>query len=358
MPLSVLSVAYPFAPVSPDPVGGAEQVLSRLDGALIERGHCSTVLAMEGSRARGRLLGIPAPAGLIDEAARARAHGAVREAIAHCLRHEAVDLVHMHGVDFASYLPEAGVPVLVTLHMPLELYPARVLQAGRPGLWLLPVSRTQANAAFPQASLLPPIENGVALPPRASPARRSYALAMGRICPEKNFGAALDAARVAGFPLLLAGQVYPYREHLSHFATDIRPRLDAQRRWIGPVSGARKQRLLAGARCLLVPSLIAETCSLVALEALAAGTPVIAYRSGALPELIEQGRTGFIVDDVSSMAEALRRAHRIDPEVCREVVRQRFAVSRMITQYLALYARIARGAGCLPAHPMATPCGG
>jgi glycosyltransferase involved in cell wall biosynthesis len=345
VPLSILSVAYPFAPVTSATVGGAEQILFQLDRALVESGHRSTVIAMQGSRTEGRLLAIAAPVGLIDDSARARVHSDVRQAIEHCIEHERPDLIHAHGMDFAGYLPAQKVPVLVTLHMPLDLYTAGALQPARAGVWLVPVSRSQARTVAPGITLLPPIENGVETPPPARQARRRYLLAMGRICPEKNYTSALDAARLAGLPLLLAGQVYPYREHVNYFETEIKPRLDTERRWIGSVSGALKQQLLGAARCLLVPSQIAETSSLVAMEALAAGTPVIAYRSGALPDVIEHGRTGFIVEDISSMVEAIRTVHEIDPEACRHAARERFPLSRMITKYLALYEQLVSPAG-------------
>lgn len=338
--LSILSIAYPFAPVRRDPVGGAEQVLARLDRALIDAGHRSTVIAVEGSRVAGRLITSPAVDGVIDETTRERACRNIRAAMASLLMRQHFDLIHLHALDFHLYLPPPGIPTLVTLHLPLDLYPAAALRPTRPGTWLLPVSASQARG-HPGVPLLPPIENGVDPSPVRPHARRSYALALGRICPEKNFVDALDAARGAECPLLLAGHVYAYPEHQRYFAREIAPRLDRGRRWIGSIAGPRKRRLLAGARCVLIPSRIAETSSLVAMEALAAGVPVIAYPAGALPDIIEHGRTGFIAEDVSSMAKAIRSAGQIDPDDCRRAARERFSAERMIREYLALYRRLA-----------------
>lgn len=339
-PLSILSVAYPFAAVRPDPVGGAEQILARLDRALVGAGHRSTVIAAADSWVAGRLDAIPAARGMIDAAQRACANEAVRTAMSVALRREPFDLIHLHSLDFFEYLPPPGVPALVTLHLPLHVYPQEVLRQRRRGTWLVPVSASQARSAA-DLPLLPPIENGVDLPPRKPHARRGYALALGRVCPEKNFADALDASRRADCPLLLAGCVYPYPEHRRYFDAEITPRLDRSRRWIGWIAGARKRRLLAGARCLLVPSRIAETSSLVAMEALAAGVPVIAYPAGALPDIVEHGRTGFIADDVPSMARAIGAAARIDPEECRRAARERFCAQRMAAEYLVLYQRLA-----------------
>lgn len=342
-PLSILSVAYPFAPVRQDPVGGAEQILARLDRALVDAGHRSTVIAAGDSCVAGRLTPIPVVQGDIDTTQRAGAHAAVRAAMSGILAHEAIDLVHLHGVDFFEYLPPPGVPVLVTLHLPLDLYPEPALRHARQDTWLLPVSMSQARTAS-HLPLLPPIENGVDLPPHRRHARHGYALALGRICPEKNFADALEASRRADCPLLLAGRVYDYFEHRQYFACEIAPRLDRSRRWIGCIAGMRKRRLLAGARCVLIPSRIAETSSLVAMEALAAGVPVIAYPAGALPDIIEHGRTGFIAEDVPSMARAIHAAGRIQPEDCRRAARERFCAGRMIREYFSLYERLAAGA--------------
>ena len=118
MSLTVVSVAYPLAPVGPDAVGGAEQVLSRLDMGLVRAGHRSIVIACEGSRTAGTLVAVPLPGGTLDEAARTRAQERTKSVIAATLQSWPVDLVHLHGVDFDAYLPQASVPVLVTLHLP------------------------------------------------------------------------------------------------------------------------------------------------------------------------------------------------------------------------------------------------
>jgi glycosyltransferase involved in cell wall biosynthesis len=106
---------------------------------------------------------------------------------------------------------------------------------------------------------------------------------------------------------------------------------------IGPVQGLAKMRLLSMARALLAPSTAPETSSLVAMEAMSAGAPVIAFRAGALPDIVEHGRTGFIVDNVDAMANAMGRAGEIDADVCRETARMRFSRERMVAAYLDTY---------------------
>ena len=340
--LTLLSVGYPLAPVTADPAGGAEQVLAQLDRALVAAGHRSIVIAPEGSAVAGELIGLPRVPAVIGDAERAAAHRATREAIAGVLARERVDLVHLHGLDFPDYLPSAGVPALATLHMPPDWYAEGALTPTRPRSFLAPVSRDQAARAPAAARLLDPIPNGVDEDAyRPSQARGDFAVVLGRVAPEKGFHDAADAAREAGVPLIAAGKLFPYAAHLRYFVEQVRPRLDRWRRYIGPIAGAPKRRLLQRARCLLIPSTAPETSSLVAMEALASGTPVIAYRAGALPEIVDDGVTGFVVDDVAGMAAAIGRIDAIDPAACRRAACERFSLQRTTAAYLDLYHRLA-----------------
>jgi glycosyltransferase involved in cell wall biosynthesis len=192
-------------------------------------------------------------------------------------------------------------------------YPARIFRLRRQQFYLNCVSSSQQKACPSRRLLLPIIHNGVdvARLGAVNRTKQNYVLALGRICPEKAFHLALDAAKRANVECVLAGEVAQYADHKRYFRTKIAPRLDERRQFIGPVNFETKRRLLSEARCLLVTSEVQETSSLVAMEALAAGTPVIAFPTGALAEIVEQGRTGFLAANVGEMAKAIGAVDRL-----------------------------------------------
>jgi len=338
--MTILHVAYPMAPVSLDATGGAEQVLAMLDRALVETGHRSIVVACEGSSAAGELVAFRV-ADRLSDAARQEARGACAARIAEALGRWAVDVVHMHGVDFYHYLPAYDVPVLATLHLPVSFYPAAVFNLERPGTWLNCVSESQRRTCPSSGALIATVENGIPVERLEFGAGTGgYALVLGRICPEKGFHLALEAAEHSAVPLWIGGKVFPYPEHERYFEEVLAPRIVPPHRLLGPLNFEVKRRVLAEAKCLLAPSLAAETSSLVAMEALACGTPVVAFPSGALSELVDQGRTGFLVRDAREMAVAIGRVHEIDRLECRREAERRFRAGRMAEEYLKLYSEI------------------
>lgn len=353
---SVLSVAYRLAPVRAESIGGAEQVLAALDRALVAAGHQSTVLACEGSSVHGTLRAVTIGAGPWTEGRRALAAQRFSQELERLLHERRFDLIHFHGVDVASYPLDApwlrAVPKLITLHLPLDWYAPELFQnAGHLGFNT--VSEWQHRRVPRGIPVRASIPNGVDLSewrPAMRPAG-GYFLCLGRICPEKGFDRALRAARAAGARLVLAGHTFDYDEHQRHFRDDIAPLLDAERRFIGPVTGAQKRDLLAHASALLVPSRVAETCSLVALEALACGTPVIASNTGAPASLIEPGVTGWLEEDDADLAAALSRAPLLSRVACRQRAEQ-FDLRETTRRYLELYADLARE---LEPNPSAPP---
>ena len=158
MPLVVLNVAYPFARIGPDAEYDAERTIAKLDAALVRDGHESVVMACEGSVTEGILVATGKAPDELDEAERNLVYEQYRFTLHRFLEKWPIDLIHMHGVDFYEYLPAPGVPVLVTLHSPLHLYPERIFHLGRPRTFLNCVSAQQQQNCPACADLLPEID--------------------------------------------------------------------------------------------------------------------------------------------------------------------------------------------------------
>jgi glycosyltransferase involved in cell wall biosynthesis len=336
--MTVLSVAYPLMQVGPGSGGGAEQILCLLERGILAAGHRSLVIAAAESEVAGELLETPAFSGEITEEIRAEAQRVHRARIEEALARYTIDLIHFHGLDLHAYLPSANVPMLATLHLPLAWYPPDIFHL--PDVALNCVSHAQAASA-PPGKTPAVVCNGIDTCRYGGTWRkRELLLWLGRICPEKGVHIALDVARRLDLPMIVAGPVHPFRTHEAYYAGCVQPLLDDKRRYAGPVDLAQKIDLLARARCLLIPSLAPETSSLVAMEAAASGTPVAAFRTGALPEVVEHGVTGFIADSTEEMAEYVKKAAGISPDTCRKRAHSRFSAERMRHEYLALYDRV------------------
>ena len=262
------------------------------------------------------------------------------------------DLIHDQSSSFFRHAAECSAPVLATLHLPRAFYPEELFRTLPPNLWFNCVSQSQARTFADLPNLIGVVQNGIALEryPVATE-KHDYLLWLGRICEEKAPHLAIEAAERAGLPLVIAGQVYPFRYHRDYFEREIHPWVSggSSVRFVDSPSFAAKLELLERARALLLTSAAEETSSLVAMEAMACGTPVIAVRHGAFPEIVADGETGFIVDTVEEMAPALEDVGRISPQACRTRVQQQFSASRMARQYEGLYRTVLMAAKGLAA---------
>lgn len=351
MPLTVLSIAFPFSPVGPYGVGRAEKILSEIDAALVAEGYRSLVAACAGSLVAGELFPAPMPErALVNESDRRWYRWRFQAAIDRALSKYHVDVIHLHGLDFDEHVLPSDIPALVTLHAPLDLYrpEAWACHSGERRFHFQCVSHTQKQTCPESLGDVSVIENGVSLPDSDIHRKREeFAVCVGRICAEKNVHQALEAGTLAGTRVLVGGQLPAlHGEGGEYFHARVEPLLgqaDVRHSYLGPLDSIRMQRLLSRARCLLQPSLAAEVSSLVTMAALAAGTPVIAYRAGALAEIVEDGVTGFLVDSIREMADAIRDIDRISHDACREAAERRFSRDRMIHAYFDLYAALLTG---------------
>ena len=235
-------------------------------------------------------------------------------------------------------------PMLATLHLPPEYYPAEAFWKVPNDLMFNAVSSSQARRFCEIAGIdgLEVVTNGVSADRFPfSELKQDYLLWLGRICEEKAPHLACDVARQMGMPLVVAGQVYPFSYHQLYFERELAPRLSSgDIKFINPPMRAEKLDLLANARALLITSCADETSSLVAMEAMACGTPVVAFRRGALPEVVKDSVTGFIADNIEGMLESLANIETILPLACREHVVRRFSATRMADEYARIYAEL------------------
>lgn len=350
--MRILILAYPLSAVTPDACGGTEQVVWQLLRGLRHNPNFDfTWVGAAGSDTTvgGRFVswerllaryapGLRMPPVVSPVALAALESDCARAAVTFAREH-AFDLVHNQGA--ALYRCAAGVnaPVLMTLHLARELYPPD-FPPSAPNLHLQCVSETQRREYGP-AACCGCIGNGVPVQEfsrrEEPPAASAPLLYLGRICREKGPDLAIRIARAARRPLWIVGAVAPFPAHRAFFRDAIAPALAGDIRWLPPPSRARKLELLHAAAAVVIPSRVAESSSLVAMEAAACGVPVLALRRGALPEVVCHGATGFLADDWEGLAAAVSRLPRIPADTCRRRAERRFDARRMVRKYADLY---------------------
>jgi glycosyltransferase involved in cell wall biosynthesis len=248
------------------------------------------------------------------------------------------DIVHNHaGIEGLVLGATSRTPVLTTNHNSFVAQTQPIWDAYQ---WAHNEISAASAATFPSHGALPPIHHGIDVESFAVGAKPGgYLLFLGRFSPDKGAARAIEAARATGRRLILAGKVDA--ADAEHFATAVEPGIDGDRiRYVGEVVADEKRRLLAGADALLFPIDWDEPFGLVMIEALASGTPVIGFRRASVPEVIEDGVTGFVVDDTAGMTRAIANLGSIDRRACRLAAERRFTVARMTDDYVRCYAAV------------------
>ena len=353
-PLRIVLVAPPYFDVPPTGYGGVEAVVADLADALVARGHQVTLLGAGRAGTAARFvplwdrtlpdrLGQPYP-----EVMNALKVG---RAVACIAAADGIDIVHDHtfaGPLNAPAYRGLGITTVVTVHGPLDddLYPYYRELGDEVGL--IAISDRQRELA-PDLNWVGRVHNALRVqdwPFRAD--KQDYALFLGRFAPYKGAHLAVRAAHEAGIPLVLAGKCDEPAEK-AYFEQEVRPLLTDSDHFFGPADAVSKRKLLAGARCLLFPVLWEEPFGMVMIEAMACGTPVVALRGGAVPEVVIDGVTGLIRDRPAELPAAIERAASLDPAACRRHVAANFGVAQFGSGYEQIYQQLAPAGICTSA---------
>ena len=339
--MKIAQVAPLFERVPPELYGGTEGVVSYLTEALIDLGHDLTLFASGDSITRARL--IPGS----KSALRLRGN-AVKDSIAlhvamlgKLLKNvEEYDLIHFH-IDYLHlpFLQQLPVSFLTTMHGRLDISELQAVFRQFPSAPVVSISNSQRKP-LAWANWIGTVYHG--LPEKNltfSPKPEDYLAFLGRICPEKGLARAIEIACRGGLPLKIAAKVDAVDR--EYFNSVIEPLLrNPHVEFIGEIGQAEKAAFLGGARALLFPIDWPEPFGLVMIEALACGTPVVAFDCGSVPEIIEDGRSGYVVSNVADAIEAVQKIDRLDRAMCRRSFLERFTARRMAKDYLALYQEL------------------
>jgi glycosyltransferase involved in cell wall biosynthesis len=337
--MRIAVIAPPWYPVPPSGYGGIEWVVSLLADGLTERGHEVTLFAPPGSETEAELvppLGEVPPAELIGDPWYEAAH-----AVSAYERGEEFDLLHDHtGPVGASIGAMSDAPTVHTLHGPFTSQTSMLYRRIAQRHWFVAISQSQQSMGPPTLRWGGVVYNGI--PMDRYPVREDkddYLFFLGRADEEKAPHLAIQAARLAGRRLVLCVTTKNQREQ-AYWAELVEPLLGEDVEVRGECDQEQKTELLAGAAALLFPIQWPEPFGLVMTEAMACGTPVIAWRNGSVPEVVADGETGFIVESVEELAAAVARVGALDPQVMRARVKERFSAEAMVAGYERVYQQV------------------
>jgi glycosyltransferase involved in cell wall biosynthesis len=343
--MRIAQVAPLYESVPPRLYGGTERVVSYLTEELVRLGHEVTLFA-SGDSETGAKLVAACPRALWRDAD-------CKETLPHHVRLlelvfqdvSRFDVIHFH-CDYLHFplLRRHPCPSVTTLHGRLHPPDLRELFEEYAEAPLVSISDDQRRP-LPEANWQATVYHGL---PRDLHTYRErpgdYLAFLGRLSPEKRVDRAIHIARRAGMPLKIAAKIYP--EERAYFQETVEPLLRESGPWVdflGEVGGRDKDELLGNARALLFPVDWPEPFGLVMIEALACGTPVVAWRKGSVPEVIADGVTGFVVDSVAEAVRAVGRVGGLSRRDCRRAFEEHFDAARMAQGYLEVYRRLARG---------------
>jgi len=338
--LRIAMVAPPWYQIPPDGYGGIEAMVYSLSEELTARGHEVTLIGAGEPAVSGgfRQTYAEPPSAKIGQPIPEVTHALVA---AEHLDELDPDVVHDHSLAGPLTARARRSPTVVTTHGPIEGDMADYYANLGPNICLVAISEFQRSRA-PNLPWSGVVHNAIPVDEYPFQAEKDdYCLFLGRMNGEKAPDLAIEAARAAGRPIVVAAKCAEPEEQ-RYFEERVRPLLGPDVEWFGEASTGQKKALLARAYCLVFPVQWDEPFGLVMVEAMACGTPVVALRRGSVPEVVVDGVTGWVRDDLAELPEAIDRAHLLDPKACRKHVAARFDLPRMAAGYEAVYRRLLR----------------
>lgn len=337
--MKIAQIASVSERVPPKKYGGTERVVYALTEELVKRGHDVTLFASGDSVTSGKLVSVfprsLREAGVVDP------YG-LQEQTMHTMglaysRAAEFDVIHDHLTPIS--LPTANIsptPVVATLHGPLT-GSNKAIYAGLNKPHLVSISEAQRRPA-PNLNFIATVYNGLVLEPYPfSDTHDGYLLFVGRISMEKGVHHAIATARQLGMPLIIAAKVD--KVDRSYHKEYVEPYLNEDIRWIGEVDEEERNKLMSRAAAFLHPVTWREPFGLTLIEAMACGAPVIAFGKGSIPEIVMHEKTGFVVDDVDEMVEAVQNLDSVDRATCRTHALENFSASKMADRYEEVYKK-------------------
>lgn len=333
--LKIAQIAPLWAPVPPISYGGTELIISLLTEALVKRGHKVSLFATSDSKTSAKLISFWQES--LWRAKLSSPHAVIGLMFKKILETaDSFNVIHNHtGFYFCPFAPFIHRPVISTIHRPITAETTRLFKA-YPQMNYVAISKDQKRSA-PSLKFKAVIYNGIDIKKyKYNSEPKDYLLWLSKLTPDKGILEAIEVAKIAKERLIIAGNIPS--DDGRFFRYEILPRLDGdQIRYVGEVNFERKVGLLKNAKALIFPVLRREPFGLVVIEAQACGTPVIAYPNGAMPELIQDGKTGFLVKSNLEMALAIKRLDRIKRINCRKFVKKYFDAALMVDAYEDLY---------------------
>lgn len=337
-PLRIVVVAPPWYEIPPRAYGGIERVCFELVQGLVRRGHDVTLVGCGRHGTEARFLQVlpepPPGLGTLEASVQELRYAAATAAL---LEDVECDLIHDHSLSGPLTWHTRRVPTLITAHGPVDGALGDYFRWL--GLPIVATSNAQRKTA-PALQWAATIHNGIDVHRFPFQAKKDgYVLFLGRLSPDKGAHIAVEAAQLAGIPIIVAGKSSEPGEQ-RYLDEQVLPRLGPRDTWVGEVAGARRDDLLARANCVLAPVQWDEPFGLVYAEALACGTPVIGTPRGSIPEIVADGETGWVCETIEDLAAAVERCPEVDAWACRARALRFFDNGVMVERYDRLYHEV------------------